>query len=47
VVDELVGAGLRSLARKYHPDTTGSDGRHMAKLNATADWLRSAARGLS
>jgi hypothetical protein len=41
---ELVGAGLRSLARRYHPDTGGSH-EDMLSVNACADWLRAVIGG--
>jgi hypothetical protein len=48
VVDELVGAGLRSLARKYHPDAGARDGgRRMSDLNGAADWLKAAIRAIA
>lgn len=39
VVRELVSAGYRSLAQRYHPDRGG---RHedMTRLNQAAEWLR-------
>jgi hypothetical protein len=43
LVDEIVGAGLRSLARKYHPDSGGSTER-MQAVNVCADWIKSQAR---
>jgi hypothetical protein len=46
IVDELVGAGLRSLSKKYHPDM-GGDHNRMISLNCTADWLRRQARALA
>jgi hypothetical protein len=39
VARELVGAGLRSLARRYHPDAGGSH-EDMIRVTACADWLR-------
>lgn len=42
VVDEIVGAGLRTLARRHHPDV-GGDVEHMQALNHAADWLRAQA----
>jgi hypothetical protein len=39
VARELVGAGLRSLARRYHPDAGGSH-NEMIRVTACADWLR-------
>ena len=36
---DLVGAGLRSLAKRHHPDK-GGDPDLMKKLNSTADWLK-------
>jgi hypothetical protein len=44
LVEELVGAGLRSLARRHHPDV-GGDTRRMQEINDTADWLRAQGRG--
>ena len=46
VADELIGAGLRTLARRYHPDAGGS---HDAMIAATAaaDWWRAVVRGLA
>jgi Putative quorum-sensing-regulated virulence factor len=47
VADELIGAGLRSLARRYHPDAMGGgDARRMVEINGAADWLRQQARAL-
>ena len=46
VVDELVGAGVRSLSKKYHPDV-GGDHHRMAAVNQAADWLRQQARTLA
>jgi hypothetical protein len=39
----LIGAGLRALAMKTHPDR-GGDTRQMQLLNATADWLKGVCR---
>lgn len=36
---ELIGAGLRSLARTRHPDAGGSH-EEMIRVTAVADWLR-------
>ena len=44
IVDELVGVGLRSLAKRYHPDVAGGDGEKMKSLNGAADWLNAQAR---
>ncbi len=46
VADAIVGAGLRSLARRHHPDV-GGDGRRMSELNNAADWLRQQVRALA
>ena len=43
LIDELVSAGLRSMAQKYHPDHGGSTER-MQLLNVCADWIKSQAR---
>ena len=45
MVDEVIGAGLRSLAPRYHPATGGSHAA-MVRLNEAVGWLRSIARGL-
>lgn len=45
-VDELVSAGLRALARKYHPDAGGSH-EQMIAVTFAADWLIAQVRGLS
>jgi|SRR5215467_10794561 len=44
IVDELVGAGVRVLSKRYHPDM-GGDHEHMVAVNRAADWLRQQARG--
>ena len=43
VVDEIIGAGVRSLAKTYHPDA-GGDHEKMVGINNAADWLREKAR---
>jgi hypothetical protein len=43
LVDEIVSAGVRSLARKYHPDGGGSNER-MQMVNVAADWIKAQAR---
>ena len=45
IADELIGAGLRVLAKKHHPDACG-DHEKMVAINAAADWLRNQARAL-
>lgn len=42
VIEGLVGAGLRALARKHHPDV-GGDTATMQEVNAAAAWLRQVA----
>jgi hypothetical protein len=37
--EQLIGAGVRSLARKYHPDVGGTNAQ-MQHVNAAAEWLR-------
>jgi hypothetical protein len=44
--EELIGAGLHVLARRYHPDA-GGDHQRMVAINNAADWLRLQARGLA
>ncbi len=39
-VEEIVGAGLRSLAKKYHPDLEGGSEEDMKRVNLAAAWLR-------
>jgi hypothetical protein len=46
IVDELVGAGVRTLSTKYHPDL-GGDHDRMVAINQAADWLRQHARSLA
>jgi hypothetical protein len=43
VAADLVAAGLRSLAKRHHPDS-GGDTKTMQLVNATADWLKAAVR---
>jgi len=43
VIDEIISAGVRGLARVHHPDV-GGDHQTMALINNTADWLREKAR---
>ena len=45
LAEELITAGTRQLARRYHPDAGGSH-EQMLSVNAAADWLRSTVRGL-
>jgi hypothetical protein len=45
LIDELVSAGVRSLARKYHPDHGGSNER-MQLVNICAAWIKAQAREL-
>jgi hypothetical protein len=42
LVDQIVSAGVRSLARTYHPDG-GSHHAEMVAINNAADWLRAKA----
>ena len=44
--EDLIGAGLRVLARQHHPDA-GGDVRTMQQVNAAASWLRDRARELA
>jgi hypothetical protein len=46
LADELVAAGVRSLAKKYHPDVGGSNER-MRDVNLTAEWLRKQSKGIA
>jgi hypothetical protein len=46
VAEEVIGAGVRSLARKYHPDVGGSHAQ-MVAVNEAAASLRRLLRGLS
>lgn len=46
VVDELIGAGLRTLAMKYHPDRGGNPEK-MVAINTAVDWMRSQVRMLT
>lgn len=40
MVDRIVNAGLRALAKNLHPDLEGGSNTEMAKINATADDIR-------
>lgn len=44
LVEEVLSAGVRALARKRHPDAGGSNER-MAAVNAAVDWIREKVRG--
>jgi hypothetical protein len=46
LVEELVGAGLKVLARRHHPDVGGNHDT-MVAITAAADWLRAAVRSLA
>ena len=46
VVDELIGAGLRALAMKYHPDRGGNPEK-MVAIYTAVDWMRSQVRMLT
>lgn len=46
VVEELVSAGLRALARRHHPDV-GGDHETMIRVTHAADWLVAQARSLA
>jgi len=46
IADELIGAGVRALAKKYHPDIGGTN-QQMQDVNATAAWLRAGLRRLA
>ena len=39
-VEEIIGAGLRVLAKKYHPDLAGGSDEDMKRVNLAAAWLR-------
>ena len=43
VIDEIISAGVRSLAKTHHPDA-GGDHHKMVAINNAADWLREKAR---
>jgi hypothetical protein len=47
VIDEIVGAGVRALALKHHPDRTGGSHDRVVAINRAAEWLRQAARALT
>lgn len=40
VVEQIISAGIRSLAKAMHPDTETGSTEEMAKLNNTADQIR-------
>lgn len=39
IADQIVNAGLRTLARRHHPDA-GGDHSRMVMVNLCAEWLR-------
>jgi hypothetical protein len=43
VIDDIISAGVRSLAGTHHPDV-GGDHQKMITINNAADWLREKAR---
>jgi hypothetical protein len=45
VAEEIIGAGLRSLTRRHHPDAGGSH-EAMLAVNAAAEWLRQTVRSV-
>ena len=45
VVDEIVSAGFKTLAKKYHPDVGGTHERMIEIIHAV-DWIKSQPRGL-
>lgn len=44
VVDAIIRAGVRALAKQHHPDI-GGDGDQMTKINVVADQLRALVAG--
>ena len=46
IVEALIRAGLRALAKRHHPD---AGGRHedMIRVNAAAEWLQAQTRSLT
>lgn len=46
VANQLISAGLRTLARQHHPDLGGSP-QKMTAVNTAAEWLRRRVRSLS
>ena len=45
-VEDLIASGLRTLAKRFHPDIAGGDLVRMQSLNHAADWLRARVREL-
>jgi len=45
-VEEIIGAGLRVLAKKYHPDLEGGSDEDMKRVNLAAAWLREMAANI-
>jgi len=45
-VDDLITSGLRTLAKRFHPDVVGGDLHRMQAINHAADWLRAKVREL-
>jgi hypothetical protein len=46
IAEELIGAGVKQLARRYHPDAGGTH-EQMIAVQVAADALRHAARSLA
>src|SRR5262245_27373604 len=46
LIDDIVEAGRRSLAKIFHPDAGGSN-HMMQQVNAACDWLKQQARLLT
>lgn len=45
VAEEILGAGVRSLARRRHPDVAGGSGEKMKTINAVRDQILERLRG--
>lgn len=43
IAAQIIGAGLRALAKKHHPDMGGSH-EQMVAINDAAEWLRARCR---
>lgn len=44
IAEEIIGMGLKVLAKRHHPDVNGGDGEIMKLINQCAEWLRAQIR---
>ena len=46
IADQIIGAGVRILAKRFHPDVHGGSNEKMREVNTAVDWLRARVREL-